>query len=48
MAVDFVETETNVMRSVVTREPINYDQCCLFNDTTVHGCGPTLRCESYR
>ena len=43
MTVDIMETQTSTMRSVVTREPINYDQCYLFNDTTVHACGPTSK-----
>ena len=36
------ETQIDLVLSTTSSEPINYDQCCLFKDKAVHGCGLVL------
>ena len=36
------ETQIDLVLSTTSSEPINYDQCCLFKDKAVYGCGPAL------
>ena len=48
MIVDEAETQSITTADVEIPENINFDECCLFGDKTVHGCGPTAKREPCR
>ena len=47
MTTDEVETQSTTV-NMETPANINYDECCLFGDKTVHTCGQNAKRECYR
>ena len=47
MTTDEVETQSTTVNMEIPAN-INYDECCLFGDKTVHTCGQNAKRECYR
>jgi hypothetical protein len=47
MASENVQIEPNTTNNVRMAANISYNECCLFDDTTIYECGPTARREFY-
>ena len=45
MVTDELEIESNTTTNSTIAQNINYEECCIFGNETVHQYGPTTHCE---